>query len=67
MFKILFSLLTILLITGCANIVKKEYYESGQLKSEEYRDGFIEWSDGDGKQINLPLSNPQINAVGVGK
>jgi hypothetical protein len=67
MHKILFISLLLLFVSGCASVTKREYYESGQLKAETYREGFIEWSDGDNKEINLPLANPQINAMGIGK
>ena len=53
-----------MLLGGCATETCKEYYESGQLKSDYSREGFVPWSDGDGKVINLPLANPSISGVG---
>ena len=47
-----------LLLSGCAT--KIEFYPNGQVKS--YREGFIEFSDGTGK--NLPLANPSISVIG---
>ena len=47
-----------LTLSGCAT--KIEWYENGQLKS--YREGFIEFSDGTGK--NMPLANPSISVIG---
>ena len=35
-----------LMAFGCQNYTKKEYYENGQLKSEEIRDGIPNWSSG---------------------
>jgi hypothetical protein len=61
---VVFVLLMLALLSGCATETHKEYYESGQLKSEYLREGFVSWSDGDGKTINLPLANPHVNAVG---
>ena len=51
-------------LPGCATETSKTYYETGQLKSEYSREGFVPWSDGDGKVINLPLANPHISGVG---
>jgi len=53
------ALITLLILcSGCAT--KIEWYENGQMKS--YREGFIEFSDGDNK--NLPLANPSISVIG---
>ena len=53
--------LMLLVLSGCAT--KTEWYENGQVKS--HREGFIDWSEGAGKQ--MPLSNIDISGVGVGK
>ena len=44
MFILLGSLL--LFLTGCQGYSKVEYFESGQIKSVEKNDGFIDWSGG---------------------
>lgn len=51
-------------LAGCANYSKEEYYADGQVKTREARSGFVNWSDGPGKTINFPLSNPAINGIG---
>jgi len=57
--------LLLLLLTGCSTVKEKEYYENGQVKRDYQREGFIDWSDGAGK--NMPLSHLSVNGVGVGK
>ena len=44
----------VVLLTGCMS--KTEWYENGNVKS--HREGFIEFSDGDGK--NMPLSHLSV-------
>lgn len=61
---VVFVFLLILLLGGCARETCTTYYEDGKLKSEYRREGFVPWSDGNGKVINLPLANPSVNAVG---
>lgn len=51
------------LACGCANTTKKEYYETGQLKSEFSDTGFDpKWSDGVGKV--MPFGQVSVNGVG---
>ena len=61
--------LLVILCSGCrTNKIRKiEYYESGKIKSEYTDDseGMLEWSSGDHKTVNLPLSS--VSAIGVGK
>ena len=54
----LWSLLAIglMFFAGCQS--GKTYYPNGQTKSEY--SGCIDFSDGAGKTINLPLSNPSV-------
>lgn len=59
---VVFIILFLLLLSSCRTVTNKTYYESGQIKSEYKAEGFIPWSDGEGK--NLPLSH--INVQGVG-
>lgn len=47
----------LILMCGCATELKKEYYETGQLKSDYSRTGCIKLSDGPGKTVNTPLSH----------
>ena len=60
MFKVIILVCMIGMLAGCVNVSKKEYYENGQVKSEYTREGFVEWSDGNGKVLNMPLSNPSV-------
>lgn len=51
------------LACGCANTTKKEYYETGQLKSEYSEQGWNpQWSDGVGKV--MPFGQVSVNGVG---
>ncbi len=52
-------LFLIFLLCGCAT--EKTWYADGQKKS--HREGFVSWSDGDGKTIQMPLSH----VSGIGK
>ncbi len=57
------ALVTAVMMAGCANTTKKEYYETGQLKSEYSETGFDpKWSDGVGKV--MPLGQISVNGVG---
>lgn len=59
---ILAFFLLVALLTSCVTETKREYYETGQLKSEYQYDGFVQWSSGNNKQ--LPLSNLSFSVVG---
>lgn len=65
--KIFLIIITTLFASGCATIQEETFYENGQRKSYKKREGFISWSDGDGKTLNMPLANPSINGMGIGK
>lgn len=64
-----FAVLVLGLCSGCRtnNIEKREYYESGQLKSEclDKSEGVLEWSEGPGKTIDVFDLN--VSGVGLGK
>ena len=48
------------LFGGCSTVEYKEYYKDGNVKTQYKKEGFIEWSHGSGKVINLPLANPSV-------
>lgn len=58
--KMLFLVILIVLLTGCAT----EYYppRNGEKQGAVKRSGFVPWSDGVGK--NLPLANPSFSVIG---
>ena len=62
--KLLVLLVLLGILTGCSTITKVDYYENGEMKSYYKKEGFNQWSDGDGKVINMPLANPSINGIG---
>ena len=47
-------------LSGCSTVTYKSYYQNGMTKSEYKKEGFISWSDGNHKVINLPLANPSV-------
>lgn len=53
-----------LLIVGCSTKSYKSYYADGQVKEEWEKEGFIDWSAGDNKQ--MPFSNISVNGVKAG-
>jgi len=50
----------LLILSGCVTETRKEFYDNGQVKLDYKREGCIGLSDGPGKVINLPLSNPSV-------
>lgn len=49
---------------GCSTKSYESYYENGQVKEKWDKEGFIDWSDGAGKQ--MPFSNISVNGVNAG-
>ena len=58
--KIIVLLGLVALCGGCAVEKTATYYADGQIKSTYSRDGCIRWSNGDDKQVQLPLSHVSV-------
>ena len=61
---VIVSAILLLFMGGCKTVEYKEYglkKDGKTYVAKEYKsDGMIEWSSGDGKVLNFPLSNPSL-------
>lgn len=59
------TLIVVLIGNSCQNCKSFSYYESGQLATAMYNEGFIEWSDGADKV--MPFGQITVSGANIGK
>jgi len=60
----LIIIMILLSLTSCRTTKYTKYYDSGQIEIQYESSGFIQWSDGNNK--NLPLSHISISGINAG-